>query len=182
MSFKALGLLAAWIALSATPLAQEAPLRVVPDLDYTRYSGTWYEIARLPNRFQRKCVGDVRADYSLRDDGRLTVTNRCRTEDGTIDGATGEARPVKGQPPSVLEVRFAPAFLTFLPFVWGDYQVIDLGSDYEYAVVGTPDRKYLWILARRPQLDDATYEAILGRAASQGFDTGALIKTSQNVS
>ena len=98
------------------------------------------QIARLPNRFQEKCAGEVVASYALRPDGRITVTNRCRTTGGETTEATGVARRVDGKPPSVLEVRFAPAFLSFLPAVWGDYQVIALGADYDHAMVGTPDR------------------------------------------
>jgi apolipoprotein D and lipocalin family protein len=153
------------------------PLRVVPDLDYHRYVGTWYEIARLPNRFQRACVSDVTATYALRSNGRIAVTNRCRQADGDIREATGVARRVERQPPSVLKVRFAPALLSFLPAVWGDYHVVELGVDYDYAVVGTPDRSYLWILARQPELDPELHRRILDRVREQGFDVSALIAT-----
>ena len=92
-----------------TAVAADVPLRVVADVNYERYAGTWYEIARLPNRFQRVCASDVTATYAPRPDGRIAVTNRCRESDGDVREATGVARRVKGQPPSVLEVRFAPA-------------------------------------------------------------------------
>ena len=169
-------LIAAALRLEA---AQPRPgaLRVVPDLDYQRYAGTWYEIARLPNRFQRECVSDVVATYALRSDGRIAVTNRCRQSDGKIKEANGAARRVDGQPPSVLKVRFAPALLSFLPAVWGDYQIIELGAEYDYAVVGTPDRSYLWILARRPEIDPELRRRIVDNARTQGFDVSALIAT-----
>jgi apolipoprotein D and lipocalin family protein len=173
-------LIALLIAAAAhlEPGAQrQAALRVVPEVDFQRYAGTWYEIARLPNRFQRQCVSDVSATYALRKDGRIAVTNRCREADGNIREANGVARRVDGQPPSVLKVRFAPALLSFLPSVWGDYQIIDLGQDYEYAVVGTPDRSYLWILARRAVIEPDLYARIVNRAREQGFDTSALIAT-----
>jgi apolipoprotein D and lipocalin family protein len=160
--------------------AQGKPLTVVPEVDYARYAGKWFEIARLPNRFEKKCVGDVTATYAPRPDGRITVTNRCREADGGISEASGVARRVAGQPPSVLEVRFAPAFLSFLPMVWGDYHVIDLGPDYEYAVVGSPDRKYLWILARAPKMEPALYRSLVERARVQGFDVSTLIETPQS--
>lgn len=160
--------------------AQGKPLTVVPEVDYARYAGKWFEIARLPNRFEKKCVGNVTATYAPRPDGRITVTNRCREADGSVSEASGIARRVAGQPPSVLEVRFAPAFLSFLPMVWGDYHVIDLGPDYEYAVVGSPDRKYLWILARASRMEPALYRALVERARAQGFDVSTLIETPQS--
>lgn len=155
-------------------------LRVVPDVDYQRYAGTWYEIARLPNRFQRACISDVTATYEPRPDGRIAVTNRCRQSDGDIRQAKGVARRIDGQPPSVLEVRFAPSFLSFLPMVWGDYHIIELGADYDYAVVGTPNRSYLWVLARRPDVDPDLYRRLLGRVREQGFDVSALTTTAHD--
>lgn len=157
--------------------AERAPLSVVPAIDYRRYEGTWYEIARFPNRFQKKCASDVVATYTLRDDGRLTVQNRCRLADGRTEEATGVARPVTGRPPSVLEVRFAPAFLSFLPAVWGDYQILALGADYEYALIGEPAREYLWVLSRSATLDASRYEALVAEAKAQGFDVSRLVRT-----
>jgi len=165
------------LVVSAPAHSAEPPLRVVPDVDYARYAGTWFEIARLPFRFQEDCAGDVTATYAPRPDGRITVTNRCRQPNGRMKEAEGVARRVQGRPPSVLEVRFAPAFLGFLPMVWGDYQVIALGEDYDYAVVGTPDRAYLWILSRTPHMETNTYDAVVAEAKSQGFNVSALMKT-----
>jgi apolipoprotein D and lipocalin family protein len=164
------------VHLSAAP-ERARPLRVVADVDYQRYAGTWYEIARLPNRFQRACAGDVTATYAPRPDGRIAVTNRCRESDGRIREAEGIARRVEGQPRSVLEVRFAPALLSFLPAVWGDYQIIELGADYDYAVVATANRSYLWILARRPEMDRELYQQLLDRIREQDFDVSALTIT-----
>ena len=171
----ALAIVAAAVPLMGAP----APLRVVPGVDLTRYAGTWYEVARLPNRFQAKCAGEVVAAYAPRPDGRITVTNRCRTTSGETTVATGIARRVDGQPPSVLEVRFAPAFLSFLPAVWGDYQIIALGPEYDRAVVGTPDRAYLWVLSRTPQMDPALYRRLLDEARGQGFDISKVVETRQ---
>jgi apolipoprotein D and lipocalin family protein len=166
--------------LLAAPLgANHPPLRVVDTIDYARYAGTWYEIARLPNRFQDKCAGEVVATYEPREDGRLTVTNRCRTADGKTERASGVARRVDGQPPGALQVRFAPAFLGFLPAVWGDYQIIALGTDYDHAMVGTPDRTFLWILARTPRLDPEIYRRLLDEAKTQGFDVTKVVETRQ---
>lgn len=176
-----ISLFAAMLILGAAlpSAADPAPLRVVPDLDLSRYAGTWYEVARLPNRFQTKCAGEVVARYQPRPDGRITVVNRCRTTKGETTEAAGVARRVEGQPTSILEVRFAPAFLSFLPAVWGDYQVIALGPDYDHAVVGTPDRQFLWILSRTPQMDPALYQRLLEGAKGQGFDVTKVVPTRQ---
>jgi apolipoprotein D and lipocalin family protein len=115
--------------------------------------------------------------YSRRSDGRIAVTNSCRETDGQVRQASGVARRVAGQPPSVLQVRFAPAFLSFLSAVWGDYRIIAVGPQYDYAVVGSEDRAYLWFLSRQPQLSPSLFETLSGLAKEQGFDTSALIKT-----
>lgn len=156
------------------------PLEAVATVDLSRYAGTWYEIARFPNRFQQKCLGDVTASYSLLPDNEVKVVNACRMKNGQITKAEGRARRAddKGSN-SKLKVRFAPSFLSWLPVVWGDYWIIDLADDYSYAVVGSPDRKYLWVLSRTPQLQNATYEEITRRVAAQGFEASRLVKTSQ---
>jgi apolipoprotein D and lipocalin family protein len=167
---------------SLPAFAQTGPtpqLETVASVDLNRYSGRWYEIARYPNRFQKDCNGNTTADYKLLPDGKIEVINQCRKSGGSLKAAKGEARIVDGATNAKLEVRFAPSFLSFLPFVWGDYWITDLGPNYEYSVVGSPDRKYLWILARQPRLDEATYARILERAATRGFDPAKVIKTPQ---
>lgn len=161
-------------ALAAQPAKT---LEVVDTLDFSRYAGQWHELARLPNRFEKKCVSDILAIYTPQSDGRIAVVNRCTEAGGKTNEAKGVARRVDGRPPSVLKVRFAPAFLTWLPAVWGDYQVMALGTDYEYALVGTPDRKFLWILSRTPTLAAGVYEQLLERATAQGFDVSPLVQT-----
>ena len=158
-----------------------APLPTQDWVDLARYAGRWYEIARLPNRFQDQCAGDVAATYTLRPDGRVTVVNECRRRDGQTTRAEGVARRAdeKG-PASRLKVRFAPAVLSFLPFVWGDYWIVELDRDYRYAVVGDPARKYLWILSRSPEMDAATYESLAATAGRLGFDTARLVRTPQS--
>ena len=147
----------AGLALAVTPaLAKDPPLKVVPAVELSRYAGVWYEIGRLPNRFQKRCAGDVTATYTLRPDGAVTVLNQCRRQGGGLIEAEGVARPAKGEPSSVLRVRFAPAVLSFLPFVWGDYRIMALADDYSHVLVGTSSRTYLWVLAREPRLDRAT--------------------------
>jgi apolipoprotein D and lipocalin family protein len=164
------------LQLSLLRAQTSAPVRTVAFVDLDRYSGEWFEIARYANRFQRQCVGDVRADYVKRSDGRLDVVNQCRSAEGNVE-ARGIARIVDTGTGAKLKVRFAPAWLSFVPYVWGDYWVIGLGDDYSWAVVGSPDRKYLWILARKPQLDDLRARAARAAATDNGFDVGRLVPT-----
>jgi apolipoprotein D and lipocalin family protein len=154
------------------------PVRTVPSVDLNRYAGEWFEIARFPNRFQRRCVGEVRATYTRRPDGRVEVVNRCRTTDGETE-ARGIARVVDEQSFARLKVRFAPAWLSFLPLVWGDYWIIGLAPDYSWAVVGDPGREYLWILARTPQLEGEPAAAARAAARNNGFDVTRLVPTPQ---
>ena len=157
------------------------PVSAVPFVDFNRYTGLWYEIARLPNRFQQQCVGDVTATYTLLDDGRLKIVNRCRKENGDISEAEGEGKQSGDDTLNTkLKVRFAPGFLSFLPFVWGNYWIINLAADYSYAVVGEPSRKYLWVLSRTPAMSDSTLTSILDQVTAEGYDLTALIKTKQS--
>ena len=164
---------------TAVPAAKTDELKTVSSVDLNRYAGRWYEIARYPNRFQKQCMGETTADYKLLPNGRIEVINQCRKSDGSLKAAKGEARIIDTATRSKLEVRFAPSYLSFLPFVWGDYWIIDLGPNYEYSVVGDPSRKYFWILAREPRLDEQTYSAILERAAAKGFEPAKVVKTPQ---
>jgi apolipoprotein D and lipocalin family protein len=168
-------------ALSAAGVrANDEEPRTVEAVDLERYAGKWYEIARFPNRFQRDCIGDVAATYARRPDGRIDVTNRCRTADGLTKEARGVARVVDAETNAKLEVRFAPAALSFLPFVWGDYWIIGLDPAYQWAVVGSPDRDYLWILSRTPAVAEADWTTAVGIARAAGFDTGRLVRTRQS--
>ena len=153
-------------------------MRVVPSVDLVRYCGTWFEIARMPNKFQNDCVSDVSATYSLLPDGQVSVVNRCLKSNGEFTEVEGRARRARDSGPNTkLEVRFAPAFLSFLPFVWGDYWIIDLAEDYSYAVVGEPDRTYLWVLSRSKQMDESLLSEVLARVRNQGYDTTSLLRT-----
>ena len=166
-------------AADAPQAASAKPLATIASLDLKRYMGTWYEIAKFSNRFQKKCVGFTTATYSVRGDGRVDVLNRCSLKDGNTDVASGIARQVGGPASPKLKVRFAPAILSFLPMAWGDYWVIDLDADYQLAAVSEPKREYLWILSRTPTVDPAAYDALLGRLRAQGLDTGRLVPTRQ---
>jgi apolipoprotein D and lipocalin family protein len=166
-------LLLAGCATSTTERLRLPPLRTVERVELGRYLGTWYEIASFPQSFQRGCTATT-ATYTIRDDGQIDVLNRCRK--GALDGeeksARGRARVVDRASNARLEVSF------FGPF-WGDYWIVDLGADYEFAVVGHPNRDYLWILSRTPAMPEATYQAILARLQAQGYETGRLARTLQ---
>jgi apolipoprotein D and lipocalin family protein len=168
------------LAVAGAAVAAERPkVEPVPALDLARYAGTWYEIARLPNPFQKSCAHSVVVRYALREDGRVDVTNTCVGRDGKVNEARGVARRAGAAlPPSALKVRFAPAFLPFLSMVWADYWVIDLAPDYSHAAVGGPDRKYLWILSRTPGMPEAQYREIVDRL-SRVYDVTGLVLTEQ---
>ena len=157
-----------------------APLTPIAALDVPRYMGTWYEIARFPTWFQKKCTGESRAEYTPLADGQVQVINRCRLENGAMNEAIGTARQVGGADSPKLEVRFAPAWLSFLPFVWGNYWVIDLDEAYQLVAVSEPSQEYLWILARTPQVDPTAYNALLTRLTQKGFDVSKLELTRQD--
>jgi apolipoprotein D and lipocalin family protein len=168
------------IALILPAERDTAPAAVTPvgEVDLTRYAGRWYEVARFPNRFQASCAGETTADYELLPNGQVRVVNACRRSDGGMTRAEGRARRAQPDGPSSrLKVRFAPAFLSFLPMVWGDYWILDLTADYSAALVGSPNRAYLWVLSRTPQLDEATYKRMVAAAAAQGFDVARLMKS-----
>jgi apolipoprotein D and lipocalin family protein len=164
---------AAFAADSASPAAEKKPLEVVPCVDLQKYLGTWYEIATIPQSFQKGCVGST-AEYVLRPDGDITVINTCRqgTLDGKVRKAKGKAWVVDKTTNAKLKVRF------FWPFT-GDYWVIGLDADYEWAIVGHPGRNYLWILGRTPQMDDALYDQLLRLIADKGYDLARIKKTLQ---
>lgn len=164
---------------SASSPPVPGPLQTIPALDVPRYLGTWYEVARYPNRFQKQCVADVQAVYSALPEGRIEVRNRCRKADGTLDEAVGVARQVGDAQSPRLKVRFAPAWLSFIPWVWGDYWVVDLDEAYQLVAVSEPGRDYLWILSRTPHVDAQAYHALLHRLTRQGLDITRLVPTSQ---
>ena len=160
-------------ATTTTERLDLPPLRAVDEVDLERYLGTWYEIASFPQSFQKGCTATT-ATYSSRDDGRIDVLNRCRKDslDGKVKTANGIARVVDESTHAKLEVSF------FRPF-WGDYWIIDLGDEYEYAVVGHPGRDYLWILSRTPQMNEQVYAEIIERLKAQHYQTERLERTLQ---
>ena len=154
-------------------------VRTIATLDVPRYLGTWYEIAKFPNWFQKKCVSNTKAVYSAKPDGNLRVLNSCKTAAGETSEAEGLARQIGSKDSPKLEVRFAPEWLSFLPLVWGDYWVIDLDPQYQLAAVSDPRREYLWVLSRTPQPDPKAYTDLLQRLKQQQFDIQKLEITAQ---
>lgn len=173
-----------WIGAGAAALAgtfilnsrtkSHPPLETVPEVDLERYEGRWYEIARLPQRFEKGCHC-VYAEYTLNPEGYVEVRNACYKGglDGELDVAKGKAFPVEGSQNSKLKVQF------FWPFK-GDYWILELASDYKYALVGTPDRESLWLLSRTPELSDDVYDRFVQQASKKGFPVERLLKTDQS--
>ncbi|MEP6925673.1 MAG: lipocalin family protein [Pyrinomonadaceae bacterium] len=152
------------------------PLETVDSVDLKRYAGKWFEVARLPNKFEKQCVGNVTAEYVLQKNDKIQVTNKCDEANGKKTVARGEARIQDKQTNAKLEVRFAPKFLSFIPAVWGDYWIIALDAEnYQYALVGDQSRNYLWFLSRTPQINQAKYEELTKIAADKGFETTKII-------
>jgi apolipoprotein D and lipocalin family protein len=154
-------------------------VKTIAALDVPRYLGTWYEIAKFPNWFQKKCISNTKAIYTAKPDGNLRVLNSCKTATGETSEAEGLARQIGTKDSPKLEVRFAPEWLSFLPMVWGDYWVIDLDPQYQVAAVSDPRREYLWVLSRTPQIDPQVYADLLVRLKKQQFDIQKLELTSQ---
>jgi apolipoprotein D and lipocalin family protein len=161
--FAAAGLLAA---------GSEQPLETVRHVDLNRYTGRWFEIARYPNWFEKKCDRDVTAEYSIKEDGDIRVLNSCINRAGKPERSEGTAKVVDPATNAKLKVTF------FWPF-YGKYWVIELGNEYEYAVVGEPSRHYLWILSRTPTMQDAVYQKILQHLTASGYEPRNLVRTAQ---
>lgn len=154
----------------ATADSEIQQVRVIPvaAVDIKRYTGLWYEIAKIPNRFQKQCAYGTTAEYTLREDGSITVLNRCVKEDGSLDEAEGLAKFADKSTTSRLEVSFV-SVLGWRLF-WGDYWIIGLDEEYGWAVIGTPDRKYGWVLARNPALPQATMDEVFAILEHNGYE------------
>jgi apolipoprotein D and lipocalin family protein len=153
---------------------QKSAVSSIEKLDVARYMGVWHEIAKYPNSFQKQCASSTQASYRVLSESRLEVKNRCKTTQGNWSEAIGEAQQIGDASSAKLKVRFAPAWLSFLPMVWGNYWVIDIDPDYQWVIVSEPTREYLWILARTPTLPANTYQSILHKLTALDFDTTRL--------
>jgi apolipoprotein D and lipocalin family protein len=159
--------LAPTLAAAATP-----DVHTVPKAEISRYLGTWYEIAKIPRFFMPNCLSDTTDDYGMTKDGRVSITNRCLAKDGSVHETTGVAEPEKDSNDTKLKVTFVAPFT-------GDYWIIGLDSDYRWAVIGSPNRKSLWILSRTPQLPQDELKQALASAAEQQYPTDKLTYTQQ---
>ena len=165
-----------WIVLATLivpcGVGADARLETVAHVDLDRYVGKWYELARYPNRFERECDRNVTAEYAKQSNG-IQVVNTCLKVDGKAKRSEGHAKVEDAATNAKLAVTF------FWPF-YGKYWVIDLGENYEYAVVGEPSRKYLWILSRTNSMPDAKYQQITQQLSAKGYDPNMLVRTKQD--
>ncbi|OMO90922.1 hypothetical protein COLO4_18771 [Corchorus olitorius] len=155
-------------------------MEVVKGLDIERYMGRWYEIASFPSRFQPKDGKDTRATYTLNEDGTVHVLNETFTDGkrGFIEGTAYKADPKSDE--AKLKVKFyVPPFLPIIPVV-GDYWVLYIDEDYQYALIGQPSRRYLWILSRMTHIDEEIYNQLVEKAKEEGYDVSKLHKTPQS--
>lgn len=157
----------------------DSEVRAVAQLDLDRYLGTWFEICRLPLKYEDAKARDITATYSLNANGTVRVENRCIDEDGKPDRSIGEAEAVDASK-AKLKVSFLPEYLRWIPFTKGDYWVLAITPDYEMALVGTPDREHLWVISRSPQVSQASVQGLLDTATAMGFDLSKLIWTEQS--
>jgi apolipoprotein D and lipocalin family protein len=157
-------------------------VEAVPWLDLERFLGRWHALAWLPLPFQRRCIGELTLEYATRDDGLVAVHSACRAGDGRtseVHGVLRQREPLRE--PARLQLRFAPAWLDRLRFVWNEHWVIGLDQDYRWAVVGEPRRRYLWILAREPRMDYHLFEELKAIARRMGYDLAPLLVSRQRM-
>ncbi|MGB3374382.1 MAG: lipocalin family protein [Microbacterium sp.] len=157
----------------------DGEVRSVPTLELGRYLGLWFEVGRLPLRFEDAGAKDVTAEYSLNDDGTVRVDNRCLDEKGEPTQALGQGVPDQ-EHPGRLQVTFLPEALRWIPFTKADYWVLRIDERYENALVGTPDHKHLWLLSRDHQVSDELESSYLDTAREQGFDLEDWIRPQQS--
>jgi apolipoprotein D and lipocalin family protein len=165
-------------AIPATTIAQAAdPAQPAAGrVDFTRWEGRWYEVARLANWPQRNCGPETVATVLRRTDGDVSVVHQCRTPEGVWDVWLGQGRLEENVPGSTLGVRFVSEWYTFPPFTWGSYYALALDIDARYALLGSLDRDHLWVLSQTRTIDESVYQTAVARAGQMGFDTSKLIR------
>lgn len=176
--FSGTALAMACLTFSSLAQAETMKPQAVDKVDIQRYAGQWHEIAHLPMYFQRKCVANTKAQYTVNPDKTMAVLNSCTTDEGKTISSEGVAYS-QNEGNSKLKVSFLPQGLRWLPFTKGHYWVLRLDPEYKVALVGGPSDKYLWILSRDAQIDDVTYQSYLDTAKKYGYDVEKLIKTPQ---
>lgn len=169
------------LGMATMAYAQTKPLKTVEKLELDKYLGVWYEVARKPLYFQNNCDRDVTATYTLNENGNVAVDNRCYSKDGSLNQSIGEAFVQNAPFNSKLKVSFLPEAIRWLPFGRGDYWVLKLDENYQTVLVGEPRRKYMWVLSRSPQPDQAVVNEYLEYAKSVGYDVGDVIHTKQTM-
>ena len=167
----------AFLSMATLAYASDEKVQAVAKVDLNKYLGTWHEIARKPLYFQKKCDYNVTANYSLNENGTVKVDNKCFNKDGKLQQSIGEASVQNSPENSKLKVSFLPKALRWLPVGRGDYWILKLDEDYQVALVGTPNKKYLWLLSRSPTLDPAIATEFLDHAKNQGYNLSDLIHT-----
>jgi len=175
-------LIAGIVAVTVPPLvsaAKQPPPETVAFVDLDRYAGRWYEIASIPNRFQKHCRGNTVASYRPVEAQRIEVINSCLDKDGSIDTAQGIARIVDSSSNAKLEVSFVSLFGWQL--FWGDYWVLELADDYSYVIVGTPSFRYGWILSRTPVMSAELRKRLDERLRALGYDPATFADTPQGI-
>jgi apolipoprotein D and lipocalin family protein len=165
---------ALFATFSLVSCSSSKDLPTVSEVDLNRYAGLWYEIARLPNRFE-KGLDCITAQYTLLENGKVEVINQGRKveKDNEKSSIKGSARVPNAAFPGRLKVTF------FWPFA-GDYYIIALDENYTYALVGDPSRKFLWVLSKNKSLDIEIYDKLINIAANFGFATESIIKVNQD--
>ena len=169
------------LGMATMAYAQTKPLQTVERVELDKYLGVWYEVVRKPLYFQNKCDRDVTATYTLNENGNVVVDNRCYTKEGKLTQSIGEAFIQNAPFNSKLKVSFLPEAIRWLPFGRGDYWVLKLDENYQTVLVGEPRRKYMWVLSRSQQPDQAVVNEYLEYAKSLGYDLGDVIHTKQTI-
>lgn len=167
------------LGMATMAYAKNKPLHTVEKLELDKYLGVWYEVARKPMYFQNKCDRDVSATYTLNENGNIGVDNRCYTKDGQLNQSIGEAFIQNAPFNTKLKVSFLPESVRWLPVGRGDYWVLKIDDAYQTVLVGEPRRRYLWVLSRSAQPDQAVVKEYLDYAQSIGYDIGDVIHTKQ---
>jgi len=156
------------VTIAMNIFSQQDTPKTVKYVDIKKYAGLWYEIAKIPNRFQKQCVKGTTALYELKENGEIRVINSCYDKDNELDKTEGVARIVDNKSNAKLEVSFF-SILGWRP-IWGDYWIIGLDENYQWAIVGTPSRKYGWILSRTSKLDETIMNKIFEILKDQGYN------------
>ena len=161
------------VSLVSTSFAHERTLPTVKSVDIGKFIGKWYAVSSLPQRFTKKCLSQ-NAEYSIRSADSINVLNTCIKKDNKIETIKGKAVVANPETNAELIVTF-DNFFTRLFRVKGDYNIVALDSDYQNLIVGSRDRKSLWIMSRTPNMDEAVFKEYVAYAATLGFDTKALV-------